>query len=710
MSRSKCIPSISVDDLVLNLRDMASNLWWSWNEEGWTLFQTLDPNEWRATNHSPLGTLERTSRARLEALACDPIFVKRVYDGLAARAAYLGERAWFHRGSGARLTGFRVGYFCSEYGLHESIQQYAGGLGILAGDHLKSSSDLGIPLVGVGLAYRHGYYIQQLARDGSTQVLYPEYDFHRWGYEETGATIACPIGNRLVTARIWRALIGRVPLYLLDTNLKANTSEDRLLTEGLYKGEPQLRLRQQVLLGVGGVLALKAVGERVSVLHLNEGHAAFAAIQRALDIHSPGRPIQEAFDVVRRATVFTTHTPVPAGHDRYDPAMVWDELGSTAVRTGLSEQQIADLGRINAGDAKESFCMTVLALRMSQRVNGVSKLHGEVSRAMWQGFYAPAALSKVPIGSITNGVHAKTWIDPDTERFWREEIGLRLSKQAPTASGWRAAENASPVRFWAMRNRLRNRLVHFVRDRMALQRKRRGEGQGAVAATYSLFNEDTLTIGFARRFATYKRAPLIFHDVERLGRIVNNSQRPVQIVFAGKAHPRDEAGKAFAQKVYEMTRDPRLGGRVALIEEYDMHVGRMLVSGCDVWLNTPTRPFEASGTSGMKPPMHGGLNLSILDGWWPEASDGINGWNIGGTSQNEDSVVQDANDAQHLYSILEESLVPQFYERDSSGIPHGWIARALHSAATVPLEFNSHRMVAQYTRRAYMPAHEVRGS
>lgn len=704
------IPSIGVDDLVLNLRDMASNLWWSWNEEGWTLFQTLDPNEWRATNHSPLATLERTSRARLEALACDPIYVKRMYDGLAARAAYLGERAWFQRGAAARLQGFRVGYFCSEFALHESIQQYAGGLGVLAGDHLKSASDLGIPLVAVGLAYRHGYYIQQLARDGSTQVLYPEYDFHRWGFEETGSTVACPIGNRLVTARILRVAVGRVPLYLLDTNIKANAPDDRLLTEGLYKGEPLLRLRQQILLGVGGVLALRAMGERVSVLHLNEGHAAFAALQRALEIHSPGRPIEEAIDAVRRSCVFTTHTPVPAGHDRYDPNMVIDELGPTATRTGLTREQVAALGRINAGDPRETFCMTVLALRMSQRVNGVSKLHGEVSREMWREFYAGVPASKVPIGSITNGVHAKTWIDPDAERFWREEIGLRLTKQAPTASGWRSAQGASPAKFWAMRSRLRSRLVHFVRDRVALQRKRRGEGQGSVAATYSLFDEGTLTIGFARRFATYKRAPLIFHDVERLARLLSNPNCPVQIVFAGKAHPRDKAGQAYAQQVFEMTRDARLSGRVALIEEYDMHVGRMLVSGCDVWLNTPTRPFEASGTSGMKPPMHGGLNLSILDGWWPEASDGINGWNIGTTEQDPDPKIQDERDANHLYSLLESAVVPQFYERDPSGLPQGWIARALHSAATVPLEFNSHRMVAQYTRRAYVPAHELRGS
>ncbi|MSQ89977.1 MAG: alpha-glucan family phosphorylase [Phycisphaerales bacterium] len=702
-------PAIAVDELVSHLRDLASNLWWSWNEEGWSVFQTLDPTEWRATNHSPIGTLERTSQARIAALACDPMFVKRVYDGLAARAAYLGERAWFQRSAAARHTNFRVGYFCSEFGLHESIQQYAGGLGILAGDHLKSSSDLGIPLVAVGLAYRHGYYIQQLARDGSTQVLYPDYDFGRFGIEDTRVTIGCPIGAHIVTARVMRMWVGRIPLYLLDTDLKANAPEDRKLTEGLYKGEPLLRLRQQVLLGVGGMMALKALGEKITVLHLNEGHAAFAALQRAVDLHAVGRSIQESFDAVRRATVFTTHTPVPAGHDRYDPKMVCEELASIAARSGLSPAEFADLGRIRGGDASETFCMTVLALRLAQRVNGVSQLHGEVSREMWKDFYAGTA-SKAPIGSITNGVHTKTWIDPDAERFWRTEIELRLGKQAPKATGWRRATEVNRARFWELRSRLRSRLVHFVRDRLAMQCKRRGEGQSAVAATYSLLNDDALTIGFARRFATYKRAPLIFHDPARLAALLARTDRPVQLIFAGKAHPRDEAGQAFAQKIFTMTRDPRFAGRVAFVEEYDMHVGRMLTSGCDVWLNTPTRPYEASGTSGMKPPLHGGLNLSILDGWWPEATDGINGWSIGGTEAEPDSKLQDAADAASLYQLLEESVVPQFYQRDAAGLPQGWIARALQSAATVPAEFNSHRMVAQYTRKAYLPANEIRGS
>jgi len=706
MARKRRNPSIGSDDLVAHLRDIASNLWWCWNEEGWSVFQTLDPVEWRATNHSPLATLERASAARLEALACDPLFVKRVYDALAARAAYLAERAWFQRGAAARLRGFRVAYFCSEFGLHESIQQYAGGLGILAGDHLKSASDLGIPLVGVGLAYRHGYYIQNLARDGSTQVLYPNYDFHRWGMEDTHRTIACPIGNRLVTARIWRMWVGRIPLYLLDTDLMANAPEDRRLTEGLYKGEPQLRLRQQVLLGIGGTLALRALGEHASVLHLNEGHAALAPLQRVADHMAQGMSVSDAMARVRQSTVFTTHTPVAAGHDRYDPALFVREVAPAVARLGLGDQDLLELGRIDAGNAKETFCMTILALRMAERVNGVAKLHGEVSRDMWKGHYkVPAA--KVPIGAITNGVHVRTWIDPDAERFWQSEIGLRLGKQAPKAVGWARAGSADPHAFWALRNRLRNRLIHFLRDRVALQRKRRGDGQSEVAATYGLLDDQVLTVGFARRFATYKRAPLIFHDCDRLARILCNATRPVQIAFAGKAHPRDEGGQAYAQQIFEMARDPRFAGKVVLIEDYDMHVGRMLVSGCDVWLNNPIRPHEASGTSGMKPPLHGGLNLSILDGWWPEGFDGSNGWSIESAPDGASDAERDAFDANSMYERLETEVVPLFYDRGQDGLPMGWIKRALRSTATVPLQFNSHRMVADYTRKAYVPAHQA---
>lgn len=705
MSRARRIQSIGSDDLVAHLRDIASNLWWCWNEEGWSVFQALDPVEWRATNHSPLATLERTTPARLEALACDPLFVKRVYDALAARAAYLAERAWFQRGAAARLRGFRVAYFCSEFGLHESIQQYAGGLGVLAGDHLKSASDLGIPLVGVGLAYRHGYYIQNLARDGSTQVLYPNHDFHRWGLEDTHRTIACPIGRRLVTARIHRMWVGRVPLYLLDTDIMENAPEDRRLTEGLYKGEPQLRLRQQILLGVGGTLALRALGEHVSVFHLNEGHAAFAPLQRMVECMGQGRSFEDAQAEVRRTTVFTTHTPVPAGHDRYDPSLMLAEIGPAVARLGLSDTALLDMGRIVAGDAREPFCMTVLALRLAERVNGVAKLHGEVSRDMWKDHYrVPAA--KVPIGSITNGVHSRTWIDPDADRFWQAQIGLRLGKQAPTAVRWKHAEEADPREFWALRRRLRSRLIHFLRDRVALQRKRRGEGQAAVAATYGLLDESALTIGFARRFATYKRAPLIFHDADRLARLLGNPARPVQIVFAGKAHPRDAGGQAFVRRIFEMAADPRFAGRIVLVEEYDMHVGRMLVSGCDLWLNNPIRPYEASGTSGMKLPLHGGLNLSIFDGWWPEACDGQNGWAIESAPPGASDEARDAHDSQSLYRQLEESVIPLFYDRDSAGLPAGWITRALHSAATIPIQFNTHRMVAEYTRKAYVPAHQ----
>ena len=703
-------PAVETEELSRLLREVAANLWWAWHEEGWSLFQTLDPAEWRATNHNPIATLARASRARMDALAQDPIFVKRTYDALAARQAYMEERAWFQRGAAARLRGLRIAYFCSEYALHESMQQYSGGLGVLAGDHLKSASDLGIPLCGVGLLYRHGYYVQQMARDGRTMVLYPTYDFSQWPIEDLGVSFACPVGERRVKVRVWRMSVGRVPLYLLDTDLKANAPEDRELTEGLYKGEPLLRLRQQVLLGVGGMLALHAVGERPTVIHLNEGHAAFAALQRVADLVRAGSPATEAIDAVRRTTVFTTHTPVPAGHDRYDPETVAAQLRAVARTAKIAPEELLALGRELPANDREPFCMTVLALRLSGRANGVSQLHGEVSRQMWTAMYGGDA-SRVPIGSITNGVHPGTWIDPEAERFWRSEIGLRLDKQAPTMPAWARAPRTDHGRFWQMRHRFRSRLIHFIRDRLALQAKRRGEGQGAVAAAYSALDDDALTICFARRFATYKRAPLIFHDPDRLAHILCNARRPVQLVFAGKAHPRDEPGQAYAQRIHRFARDPRFGGRVAFIEEYDMHVGRMLTSGCDVWLNTPLRPYEASGTSGMKPPMHGGVNVSILDGWWPEACDhGTNGWAIGSVQQHQDQDAQDDADAHALYHLLEREVVPAFYQHDADGLPRRWIEIALASTATVPPTFSSHRMVAQYARQMYVPAYRDRGT
>ena len=687
-----------------DLLKIAGDLWWSWNEIAQRPFAALDPIVWEASNHDPLAVLRHVDEPVFAARCADADFCALVKAARDAHRAYHGTVAWFEQQAFADAKGLHIAYFCSEFAIHESLQQYSGGLGVLAGDHLKSASDLGIPLTAVGLLYQQGYYLQQLRSDGTTRVIEPRWDPRRMPLEDTGVDIRVPIGDRKVEVRLWTMRVGRVKAVLMDTDRKANRPKDRRLTEGLYKGEPELRMRQQVLLGVGGVMALKALGIKASVFHLNEGHAAFASVARLAQLRRKGESLEDALQRIRASTVFTTHTPVPAGHDRYDAEMVADALQPCWREAGLARRAFLDMGSERPADPKAPFCMTVLALRTAEHVNGVAALHGRVSREMWQQVYGVADAAMVPIGHVTNGVHARTWLAPEAETFWKRSIGLDLDTIERGKDPWAAAEKADAGEFWAMRSQLRARLVQFIRERLARQARRRGEAPESVLRASQAFDPNALTIGFARRFATYKRAPLIFREPERLRRILSDSKRPLQIVFAGKAHPRDRDGQAYAAEVHRWTREQGFEGRVALIEEYDMHVGRMLVSGCDVWLNNPLRPHEASGTSGMKPPMHGGVNLSILDGWWPESFDGRNGWAIGDGSEGTDREKQDALDAESLYALLENEVVPSFYQHDRAGLPQDWIARALHSVATVPGRFNTHRMVAEYLEKSYLPA------
>ena len=687
-----------------DLLKIANDLWWSWNEIAQRPFAALDPIVWEASNHDPLAVLRQVDEPVFAARCADADFCALVKAAHDAHRAYHGTVPWFEQQAFADAKGLHIAYFCSEFAIHESLQQYSGGLGVLAGDHLKSASDLGIPLTAVGLLYQQGYYLQQLRADGTTRVIEPRWDPRRMPLEDTGVDIRVPIGDRKVEVRLWTMRVGRVKAVLMDTDRKANRPKDRRLTEGLYKGEPELRMRQQVLLGVGGVMALKALGIKASVFHLNEGHAAFASVARLAQLRRKGESLEDALQRIRASTVFTTHTPVPAGHDRYDAEMVADALQPCWREAGLARRAFLDMGSERPADPKAPFCMTVLALRTAEHVNGVAALHGRVSREMWQQVYGVADAAMVPIGHVTNGVHARTWLAPEAETFWKRSIGLDLDTIERGKDPWAAAEKADAGEFWAMRSQLRARLVQFIRERLARQARRRGEAPEVVLRASQAFDPNALTIGFARRFATYKRAPLIFREPERLRRILSDSKRPLQIVFAGKAHPRDRDGQAYAAEVHRWTREQGFEGRVALIEEYDMHVGRMLVSGCDVWLNNPLRPHEASGTSGMKPPMHGGVNLSILDGWWPESFDGRNGWAIGDGSEGTDREKQDALDAESLYALLENEVVPSFYQHDRAGLPQDWIARALHSVATVPGRFNTHRMVAEYLEKSYLPA------
>ncbi len=698
----------SSDDLLVRLLAIAENLAWTWNEAAQRPFAMLDPMAWESTDHAPIDTMARTSKARLEAAAADPTFVAVLEDAEACLRRESRKDRWFAKSTRGRDRRLKVAYYCSEFAIHESMQQYSGGLGVLAGDHLKSAEQLGVPMVGVGLLYRHGYYRQQFERDGRQRVLYPEYDFDRYPIEETGLSVRCPIGRRQVVARIMRLSTGTNSILLLDADLPENGPDDRRLTEGLYKGEPALRMRQQMLLGVGGHRALEAMSESPTVHHLNEGHAAFAAVERVARLVEGGDILDRAIDTVRRTTVFTTHTPVPAGHDRYEAGDASRLMSTVLKRAGLSSRRFADLGRVHPGDTDEPICMTVLALRLAARVNGVATLHGEVSREMWRDVYPEAAtVDDVPIGSITNGVHPGTWMDPAAANFWRRRIGLRPEIARPVETAWERAKKTDPVDAWELRNHLRGRLVGFIRDRLVRQERTRGGDPAAILDAGNALRDDALTIGFARRFATYKRAPLIFRDPKRLAAILNDPDRPVQLVFAGKAHPRDVDGQAFARTVFRMSRRPEFRGKVAILEEYDMRIGRELTSGCDVWLNNPIRPHEASGTSGMKPPMHLGVNCSILDGWWPEGYDGRNGFAIEGTPSRSGAAARDAADATALYELLESRLVPEFFDRGRNGVPRRWMRRALRSAATVPGPFSTHRMVGEYVERAYLPAHRT---
>lgn len=688
------------------LHRLARDLAWCWHEVAQRPFAMIDPARWESSNHEPAAVLLDSCSGRRAAVLRSPEFLAALDAAEAELERYHATPGWFTKRFEEGDRAMRVAYFCSEFAIHESLPQYSGGLGVLAGDHVKAASDLGLPLVGVGLLYKHGYYVQRLAADGSTRVVEPNYDFRRLPLEETGNVIRCPVGDHDVVARIWRMQVGRVPVYLLDADLPENRPEDRELTEGLYKGEPLRRMRQQALLGVGGVRMLHAVGEHVSVDHLNEGHAAFACIERLREFMNAGATREEAIGAVRRRTVFTTHTPVPAGHDRYETKSVVAVMKTVLDEAGLKGEEFVELG-LDPGDADGKLCMTVLALRLAARANGVARLHGRVSRTMWRHLYDVADTEQVPITSITNGVHTQTWLDPAAEAFWRQHIGLTRERISPDTDPWVKADEVDRAALWRLRNDLRARLVRFVRDRLAVQARRRGAAPEEVLASARVFDDRALTIGFARRFATYKRAPLIFRDPDRLAKLLSDPQRPVQLVFAGKAHPADESGQRFLREIFAFTRDPRFAGRVAVIEDYDMHVGRMLTSGCDVWLNNPIRPHEASGTSGMKPPLHGGLNCSILDGWWPEGWDGRNGWAIGDESEELEGDERDARDAESLYTLLEKEISREFWSRDEHGLPRRWLDHAAHSAASIPGRFSTHRMVGEYVRRLYLPAHRA---
>ncbi|HEY8601720.1 MAG TPA: alpha-glucan family phosphorylase [Thermomicrobiales bacterium] len=703
---------VNLPPQLTRLHDLAYNLHWAWSSETSDLFRRLDPQRWEETNHNPIMVLDGLDQERLQTLADDATYVADLARAAASLDSYLNDQDTWFATTGVAAPKPRIAYFSMEFGLHESLPIYSGGLGVLAGDHLKSASDLGVPLVAVGLFYQEGYFRQTLDQSGWQQDGNEDNNPVRLpvtpvtAADGTRVTVEVTLIDRQVRVQAWQVLVGRITLYLLDTNLPDNNEEDRQLTSRLYGGEINVRIRQEVVLGIGGCRLLEALDLAPDAYHMNEGHAAFLTLERARrTMEQGGLNFAEAREQIRPHLVFTTHTPVAAGHDYFSPDLMERHFGGYVGQLGISMHELLGLGRHNPDDYREYFCMTILALKSAAHANGVSRLHGEVSRQQWRGIWPELSEREVPIGHITNGVHVPSFVSRELAALYERHLGINPGTAPADPANWAAILQVPDAELWAVRNASRSRLLTFIQERMDEQnarhrRESRNDG----------FDPDALTIGFARRFATYKRAALLMRDPERLARILNNTKRPVQIVFAGKAHPRDDGGKALIQRIAQLAGDDTFRRRVLFLEGYDIGVARQLVQGVDVWLNTPQRPYEASGTSGMKAAANGALNCSTLDGWWVEAWDEAQekgeeiGWSIGGTETFDNSEHQAYIDVESLYAILERELIPAFYERGIDGVPYGWTARMKRSIAAIAPYFNTARMVREYTERYYLNA------
>lgn len=690
---------------------LARNLWWSWDQESNGLFRDIDPSRWRGLNHNPISLLNALPLEQLERRAGELVLHGRINYAYRRQQEYLqSDRTWGATHAGV-LNPHPVAYFSAEFGLHESLPIYSGGLGVLAGDHVKSASDLGVPLVAIGLFYGQGYFRQRLDAGGWQCEEYLANDINQLPMEpaigKDGAPVSIEIRtmNGSLRAKVWRVKVGRVDLLLLDSNVEGNAPEDRLLTSRLYGGDGRVRVRQELLLGVGGFRALRAMGITPGVLHLNEGHSAFVVLEATRSrMQEEGTSFEQALAHISREVVFTTHTPVPAGHDRFGADLIEEHLRPLREELGLSHEAFMALGRENVYNHHEGFCMTVLGLKTARRANAVSALHGEVSRQMWQVLHPGKSEDAVPIGHITNGVHVPTWLAPQMARLFDRHLGTGWQELSGESRTWECIENVDDGELWETHLALKSRMIEFVRRRLAEQSTNRGEPTADIQRMNRLFSPDALTIGFARRFATYKRANLILRDIERLANMVSDLNRPVQFIFAGKAHPHDEPGKRVLQEIANLMRTPIFADKFAFVEDYDINVGRILVQGVDVWLNNPRRPLEASGTSGQKVVLNGGLNLSVLDGWWAEAYDGLNGFAIGTGRTHSAMDVHDSRDAEDLYRALRDEVIPLFYTRDRDGLPRGWIKRMKRTIRTLGWRFNANRMVMDYVRHCYIPA------
>ena len=695
------------------LGELAYNMWWTWHPEAVRVLGRLDYALWERLDHNPIRLLREVKRRRLNLAAKDKDYLANYDRIFASYDAYFAERKTWAEQNHAELKNRPIAYFSMEYGIHEKLPIYSGGLGVLAGDHLKEASDLGLPLVGIGLMYAQGYFTQRISEDGWQEAIN-----RIMNYEDLPVlpvmtddgqrmTVEIEFPDRLVSVQIWEVHVGRVPLYLLDSNIEANSPGDRLLTARLYWADLDRRIMQEMVLGIGGVRALRALGYNPSVWHMNEGHAAFLTLERARELVEAGHTFEQAMDQTRGQNIFTTHTPVPAGNDEFPLWLVEKYMSAFWPELKLDREQFFDIARRKWG-ANETFSMGVLALRNAEGRNGVSELHGQVARRMWNFLWPDCAENDVPITHVTNGVHTSNWMARRLHTLLSRHLGSEWYARLDEAKTWSKLDDIDDADLWALRLHLKRKLAFYMRERVRERWTEGGYHPVQVVSSGVLINPYALTIGFARRFATYKRASLILSDVNRLLQIINRPNMPVQIIFAGKAHPADDAGKLLIQSLYREVKRAEMGGRLVFLEDYDMNLARYLVQGVDIWMNTPRRPMEASGTSGMKAALNGGLNFSILDGWWREAYDGENGWAIG-DDQNLDAPAkpeaeQDAEDAASLYEVLENEIIPLYYERDSKEIPHAWVRRIKASMKTITPRFSTRRMVKEYIERLYVPA------
>ncbi|MGB3588942.1 MAG: alpha-glucan family phosphorylase [Tunicatimonas sp.] len=688
-----------VPDQLKGLEELSKNLWWCWNYEAINLFRSIDPKLWTQYRQNPVALLENLNYQDYERLLQDEDFMKQLAQVQGQFKEYMGETK--------RRSPLKIGYFCMEYGLHSSLKLYSGGLGVLAGDYLKEASDENVDMVAVGLLYRYGYFRQGLSHYGEQMALY---DPQRFTYlpvepvrnsEGTWIKIQIELPERMLYAKLWKVQVGRMPLYLLDADIEDNQAADRVITHHLYGGDRENRLKQELLLGIGGMRALQALDIHPDIYHLNEGHAAFNSLERLAILIKDGLSYAQAVEVIRSSSLFTTHTPVPAGHDSFPESMLWPYLSGYTNSMSLSWEKFMALGRIKADNKDEEFSMSHLALKLSQEVNGVSKIHGEVSRKMFQPLFPGFESEELHIGYVTNGVHYYTWTSQELQEFYEKTFGKSFHKNQSDLKQWEKIQDINGAELIKIKHGLKKKLISTVKKRLKRSMQGRHESPQQIINILNSFDENTLILGFARRFATYKRAQLLFKDVDRLAKIVNNPDRPVQFIFAGKAHPADQGGQELIRRIVEVSGRPEFLGKVVFLEDYDMELASRMVKGVDVWLNTPTRPLEASGTSGMKATLNGTLNLSVLDGWWAEGYQPNTGWALSEERAYENQDVQNELDAATIYAILENELIPQYYDQNEDGVSEKWLESMKKTIAQIAPEFTMKRMMDDYFERFY---------